>query len=93
MTQPSRLVNIDGKTIRGAASNNCDHILHIVTAYCTNNVLCLGQEVVDNKSNEIEAIPKLLDSLFLDNTVISIDAADCQLAKLRFFAYLRKKNA
>lgn len=78
MTQPSRLVNIDGKTIRGAASNNCDRILHIITAYCTSNVLCLGQEVVDDKSNEIEAIPKLLDSLFLDNTIISIDAMGCQ---------------
>jgi predicted transposase YbfD/YdcC len=38
----------------------------------------LGKEVVDNKSNEIEAIPKLLDTLFLDNTIISIDSMGYQ---------------
>jgi predicted transposase YbfD/YdcC len=77
-TSPSRLINIDGKTIRGAASNNCDHLLHIVTAYCEQNRLCLGQQIVDDKSNEIDAIPKLLDCLFLEGTIITIDAMGCQ---------------
>lgn len=77
VTSKSRLVSIDGKTICGAASN-FGNLLHIVTAYCQENRLCLGQQIVGDKSNEIDAIPKLLDSLFLEGTIITIDAMGCQ---------------
>ena len=78
-TSPSRLVRIDGKTKHlRVATNKCDHLMHIVTAYCKENRRSIGQQVVDQKSNEIDEIPKLLDRLFLDNTIVSIDALGCQ---------------
>ena len=74
----SRVVAIDGKTVRGVASQFGDSPLHIVSAFCTNNRLTLGQETVDEKSNEITAIPALIKLLDLKNTVITIDAMGCQ---------------
>jgi hypothetical protein len=52
-----RVIPIDGKTIRGMASRFSDSKLHIVSAFCAKNGLCLGQVKVDSKSNEITAIP------------------------------------
>jgi len=66
-------IGIDGKTIRNSKDK-----LHIVHAFCTKNRLLLLQEKVDEKSNEITAIPKLLEALDLEGTVITIDAMGCQ---------------
>ena len=74
----ARVVAIDGKTVRGVASKFGDDPLHIVSAFCTNNRLTLGQETVHEKSNEITAIPTLLELLDLKNCVITIDAMGCQ---------------
>lgn len=74
----ARVVAIDGKTVRGVASKFGDEPLHIVSAFCTTNRLTLGQETVHEKSNEITAIPTLLDLLDLKNCVITIDAMGCQ---------------
>jgi predicted transposase YbfD/YdcC len=74
----SNVVAIDGKTIRGAASNNRDGSLHIVSAFCQKNRLCLSQETVEEKSNEIKAIPKLLKAIDLEDTTVTIDAIGCQ---------------
>lgn len=52
------VLSIDGKTIRNSGS---DKALHIVSAWCEANQLVLGQKKVDSKSNEIKAIPELLD--------------------------------
>ena len=68
------IISIDGKTIR----NSGDNPLHIVSAWCTSNDLVLAQEKVDSKSNEITAIPKLLDLLDLKSKLITIDAMGCQ---------------
>lgn len=74
----SRVVAIDGKTVRGVASQFGESPLHIVSAFCTQNRLTLGQETVNEKSNEITAIPTLIDLLDLKNAVITIDAMGCQ---------------
>ena len=74
----SRIVAIDGKTVRGAASQFGKSPLHIVSAFCHQNRLTLCQETVHEKSNEITAIPNLIDLLDLEGCVVSIDAMGCQ---------------
>jgi predicted transposase YbfD/YdcC len=74
----SRVIAIDGKTIRGVASRFGDSPLHIVSAFCHQNKLTLCQETIHEKSNEITAIPVLIDLLELKNCVITIDAMGCQ---------------
>lgn len=71
------VVAIDGKTARGSASGSASPI-HIVSAYASTSRLCLGQETVGKKSNEITAIPKLIESLALHGCVVTIDAMGCQ---------------
>jgi hypothetical protein len=68
-------VNIGGKTIRG--SGNTEHsALHVVSAWAGEEELILGQIAVDEKSNEIKAIPKLLELLDTKGAVVTIDASD-----------------
>ena len=79
------VVAIDGKTLRGAqepSKKGPDKkaIVHMVSAWANTNSLVLGQRRVDEKSNEITAIPKLLDALELSGTVVTIDAMGCQRA-------------
>ena len=56
----SDVVAIDGKTISGAASNGDKFPVHIVTAFCAKNKLCLGQLAADEKSNEITSYSKII---------------------------------
>jgi predicted transposase YbfD/YdcC len=79
------VVAIDGKTLRGASEPSKKGpdkkaIVHMVSAWANTNSLVLGQRRVDEKSNEITAIPKLLDALELSGTVVTIDAMGCQRA-------------
>ena len=60
------------------ASNFGDSKLHIVSAFCAKNGLSLGQVKVDDKSNEITAIPELLDLIAIKGCIITIDAMGCQ---------------
>lgn len=74
-----RLISIDGKTVRNAEKDsNRKSLVHIVNAWCNENELVLGQSKVDEKSNEITAIPKLLEILDIKGAVVSIDAMGCQ---------------
>jgi predicted transposase YbfD/YdcC len=76
-----RLVPIDGKTLRGSQHKKKElKPLHLVSAWATNCGLSLGQVAVDSKSNEITAIPKLLEMLELDGAIVTIDAMGCQKA-------------
>lgn len=75
-----RVIAIDGKTVRGVASNNGISKLHIVSAFCTENKLSLAQLKVGSKSNEITAIPELLDLIALQGCIVTIDAMGCQKA-------------
>lgn len=71
------IVSIDGKTIR-ASRNGDASPLHLVSAWANKNQLVLGQERTDEKSNEITAIPNLLDVLELDGCIVTIDAMGAQ---------------
>jgi len=73
------VVAIDGKTIRGSDDKSLEKsALHVVSAYASGNRLCLGQETVTEKSNEITAIPALLKLLTVKDCIITIDAMGCQ---------------
>ena len=76
--QPREVISIDGKTIKGAKASGKKSPVHMVSAWATDNQLVLGQERVSEKSNEIKAIPKLLEVLSLENTIVTIDAMGCQ---------------
>jgi predicted transposase YbfD/YdcC len=74
-----QIVAIDGKTLRrsfDAASSKS--AIHMVSAWATANCISLGQVVVDEKSNEITAIPKLLQMIELSGCLVTIDAMGCQ---------------
>lgn len=76
-----RLVAIDGKTLRGSFDRVAEKsAIHMVSAWCEHNQTVLGQVVTDAKSNEITAIPQLLDMLDLDGAVVTTDAMGCQKA-------------
>jgi transposase DDE domain len=79
------VVAIDGKTIRGASRFDPNHPrdkkgfkLHMVSAWAVSNNLSLGQVKVDDKSNEITAIPTLIQALDLKDCIVTIDAIACQ---------------
>lgn len=74
-----QIVAIDGKTLRrsfDAASGKS--AIHMVSAWATANHISLGQVVTDQKSNEITAIPKLLEMLEIQGALVTIDAMGCQ---------------
>lgn len=71
------VIAIDGKTSRRSHKNG-KHPLHMVSAWAQKNNLVLGQIKTDEKSNEITAIPKLLDTLFVKGCIVTIDAMGCQ---------------
>lgn len=78
-TATGGIVAIDGKTVRAARKHGAS-ALHIVSAWASRSGLVLGQEAVDQKSNEIMAIPELLTRLDLRGQVVTIDAMGCQTA-------------
>lgn len=71
------IISIDGKTICGAKVNGKSPI-HMVSAWASVNNIALGQVKVTEKSNEITAIPTLIESLAIEGAVITIDAMGCQ---------------
>ena len=70
-------IAIDGKTLRSSGRGKLK-ALHLVSAWATANQLSLGQVAVDEKSNEITAIPELLDLLCVKGALVTIDAMGCQ---------------
>jgi predicted transposase YbfD/YdcC len=83
-TADGSVVAIDGKTLRRShARTNGKEALHLVSAWAVANRLVLGQLAVADKSNEILAIPALLDVLELEGAVVTIDAMGCQTAIAR----------
>lgn len=71
-------VGIDGKTVRQASRMSGTSLIHIVSAWAGKKEMVLGQVKTDNKSNEITAIPQLLDVLYLKGSTVTIDAMGCQ---------------
>lgn len=74
-----RLIAIDGKAMRHSFAHGWNkQMVHLVSAWCERNDLVLGQLAVDEKGNEITAVPKLLAMLDVGGAVVSIDAMGCQ---------------
>ena len=71
------IISVDGKTIRGSADQQ-RHPIHLVSAWAHQQQLVLGQIATDEKSNEITAVPSLLDTLDIAGCVITADAISCQ---------------
>jgi predicted transposase YbfD/YdcC len=71
-------VSVDGKRLRNSGVNGQKGFIHMVSAWCNTNNMVLGQVKTDEKSNEITAIPALLDLLMLKGAVVTIDAMGCQ---------------
>lgn len=72
-----KLRAIDGKYLRGASK---EHKIHLVSVWDSQRSLLLGQVKADEKSNEITAIPELLDTIDIKGATVTIDAAGCQTA-------------
>lgn len=71
-----KLIAIDGKHLKGASSKGKK--VHLVSAWDSKRSLLLGQVKAEEKSNEITAIPELIESLDLTDATVTIDAAGCQ---------------
>jgi predicted transposase YbfD/YdcC len=77
--RPDRLIAIDGKTNRRSHDRAADlGPLHIVSAWASEEGIALGQVATEEKSNEITAIPQLLEQIELTDSLITIDAMGCQ---------------
>ena len=75
--EEGKVIAVDGKTIRGSGSESYK-AYHAVSAFTTENQLVLGELVTEEESNEITAVPELLDSLNIENSIITADAMSCQ---------------
>jgi predicted transposase YbfD/YdcC len=77
---PEEIVAIDGKSLRRSHDRGAGlGPLHMVSAWAVAARVVLGQVATDAKSNEIEAIPRLLDTLLLAGCIVTIDAMGCQV--------------
>jgi predicted transposase YbfD/YdcC len=76
---PGEWIHLDGKTLRGTRCKSQKlKALHVVSAWAGHTGLTLGQVAVDPKSNEITALPQLLDLLDLQDKIVTTDAMGCQ---------------
>jgi len=80
---PEGVVAIDGKTVRRSGGKAGKGAIHMVSAFAAGQRLVLGQTKVAEKSNEIVAIPRLLDLLAIEGAIVTIDAMGCQRAIAR----------
>jgi predicted transposase YbfD/YdcC len=73
-------IAVDGKALRGARKNITDerNMLYLLNALDTESSIVVGQQTIGEKTNEIHAIPELLDTLNIKDTLITIDAMGCQ---------------
>lgn len=77
--QNGEVIAIDGKTVRRSFTDSKKrNPIHVVSAWASDAGVVLGQVKVDEKSNEITAIPELLSNLKIENCIITIDAMGCQ---------------
>jgi predicted transposase YbfD/YdcC len=73
-----RIISIDGKRMRHSGEGGSKAIIHMVSAWSNANNMVLGQQKVNDKSNEITAIPALLQVLDVKGCIVTIDAMGCQ---------------
>ena len=82
-TLPAQVIALDGKTVRGSGGGRVgdaadSSAIHMVSAYASGSRLVLGQQKVADKSNEITAIPALLDLVDVAGHTVTTDAMGCQ---------------
>lgn len=78
---PGQVVALDGKTLRRSHDrSNGKAAIHLVSAWAAENRLVLGQIKVEDKSNEITALPALVQVLAVQGCIVTIDAMGCQVA-------------
>lgn len=82
------IVSVDGKTICGSRDDNYS-VIHMISAWANKTGIVLGQQRVDGKSNEIPAVPQLLDLIDVQNCTITSDAMSCQKKTVQ---KIREKN-
>ena len=78
-TVDAKVIAIDGKSSRRSYDGD-NSMLHMVSAFASEARIVLAQEKLDDKSNEITAIPKLLNLLDVKGYIVTIDAMGCQYA-------------
>jgi predicted transposase YbfD/YdcC len=79
LVMPAQVIALDGKTVRGSRDTNAGKAaIHMVSAWAASNRLVLAQVKVDDKSNEIIAIPELLRALAIQGCIVTIDAMGTQ---------------
>lgn len=83
------VVAIDGKTSRGSR-DGAERALHMISAFASNSNIILGQEKTHEKSNEVTAIPELLELLDIKGATVTIDALGCQT---KIASKIREKEA
>jgi predicted transposase YbfD/YdcC len=74
-----QVIAVDGKTARGSKDSfRGQDAIHLVSAWASETGLLLGQRQIDEKSNEITAVPELLKLLFIKGCIVTVDALNCQ---------------
>jgi len=74
-----QVIAIDGKTARGSKDRfRGQDAIHLVSAWASESGVLLGQRQIDEKSNEITAVPELLKLLFIKGCIVTVDALNCQ---------------
>jgi len=74
-----QVIAVDGKTARGSRDGfQGQEAIHLVSAWASEAGVLLGQRKVDEKSNEITAVPELLNLLFIKDCIVTVDALNCQ---------------
>jgi len=73
----NKIIAFDGKTMRGS-KNEKHRAFHVLSAFLVDDQIVIGEEIVDEKSNEITAIPELLDEINVRGATVTIDAMGCQ---------------
>jgi predicted transposase YbfD/YdcC len=74
-----QVIAVDGKTARGSRDRFRDQeAIHLVSAWASETGVLLGQRKIDEKSNEITAVPELLNLLFIKGCIVTVDALNCQ---------------
>jgi predicted transposase YbfD/YdcC len=81
--QQARTIAIDGKTLRGTKDWDKGHPLHLLHAWSVEGGVCIGQVAVDEKSNEMTALPKILSQLNIKGSVITADAMHTQTTSVQ----------
>lgn len=78
-SEDGSVIAIDGKTLRGSYDKNRRRVaIHVISAFCATDGVVLGQLKTAEKSNEITAIPELINLLDINGKIITTDAMGCQ---------------